>query len=394
MIIKNIKLLNWKNFQYCDVNLSERCFITGANASGKSNLIDAVRFLRDICKQSGGLQSAVSERGGITKIRSLTAQTSTNVAITVELGNPNQKENIWRYHVDFSHSGDDIIKNQVKINAEEVYSIKDSRFVLKRDSNSENEDAETLKFTHLEQPAANRNFSELQTFFQEIEYLNLIPQMVRESTTGISNSFCRDDYYGRYFLERLSKMNEDTRNSYFRKINDCLNVAVPQFEKLNFVKDKNGNPHLEAHYKHWRNKDSKQQETQFSDGTLRLIGFLFALAGNNGIILFEEPEINLHPGVIAQIPEFISTIQRTKKVRENSQILITTHSYDMLANAGISSDEVLLLRYTQNGTEIIQVSEIPEIKAIVDAGLNMADAVLPFTKPENIENLSQFATFF
>ena len=50
MIIQKLILHNWKNFQNVEVSLSERCFIIGANAAGKSNLIDALRFLRDIAK--------------------------------------------------------------------------------------------------------------------------------------------------------------------------------------------------------------------------------------------------------------------------------------------------------------------------------------------------------
>lgn len=50
MIIHSIELHNWKNFQQCSVNLTERCFIVGANATGKSNFLDAIRFLRDIVK--------------------------------------------------------------------------------------------------------------------------------------------------------------------------------------------------------------------------------------------------------------------------------------------------------------------------------------------------------
>ena len=79
MIIQKLILHNWKNFQNVEVSLSERCFIIGANAAGKSNLIDALRFLRDIAKQSGGLQTAVEDRGGVTKIRCLAARTSTNI---------------------------------------------------------------------------------------------------------------------------------------------------------------------------------------------------------------------------------------------------------------------------------------------------------------------------
>ena len=102
-----------------------------------------------------------------------------------------------------------------------------------------------------------------------------------------------------------------------------------------------GVPHLEAKYMHWRAKGSKQQEAQFSDGTLRLIGFLFALIDSKGVILLEEPEINLHSGIIVQLPEFIAKIQRMKKAAR--QIIITTHSYDILSDPGISPEEVLLL---------------------------------------------------
>jgi predicted ATPase len=154
-----------------------------------------------------------------------------------------------------------------------------------------------------------------------------------------------------------------------------------------------GIPHLEARYVHWRAKGSKQQELQFSDGTLRLIGFLFALLDNHGVILLEEPEINLHSGIISQIPEFISKIQSSKKSKSDSQILITTHSYDILSDFGISTDEVLLLKNTQEGTTIQKVSDIADIKPIVDAGLSMADAVFHYTKPEEIEKLSLLSLF-
>ena len=47
MIISKIELFNWKNFHRCEVGVQERCFVVGANAAGKSNFIDALRFLRD-----------------------------------------------------------------------------------------------------------------------------------------------------------------------------------------------------------------------------------------------------------------------------------------------------------------------------------------------------------
>lgn len=391
MIVKRIQLHNWKNFQNCDVRLSGRTFIIGANASGKSNFIDALRFLRDISKQAGGLQYAVEERGGITKIRCLAARTSTDVRISVELGEADSEDPTWIYELGFSHSGGGIMKNQVKINEEKVYSGEQQKYILVRDKSSKSEDDETLKYTYLEQVSMNREFRAIQMFFQTIEYLNIVPQLVRESASTIQ-SRTKEDYYGRNFLERLANKNEKVRASYFKKINQFLKIAVPQLSELGFKPDKMGIPHLEARYEHWRAKGSKQQEEQFSDGTIRLIGFLFCLIDCNGLVLLEEPEINLHLGIISQLPEFIASIQRSKK--QSLQVIITTHSYEMLANPGISTDEVLLLQGSKEGTTVQRASDLNFVKDIVNAGFSVAEAVLPQTEPKNIKEISQLSLDF
>src|SRR5579864_8991403 len=94
MIISRLVLKNWRNFQSIDVQLTDRVFIIGPNASGKSNLLDALRFLRDITKPGGGLQHAIAQRGGISKIRCLAARKEPDVEIEVELsenGSPGYK---------------------------------------------------------------------------------------------------------------------------------------------------------------------------------------------------------------------------------------------------------------------------------------------------------------
>ena len=385
MIISKIELFNWKNFHRCEVGVQERCFVVGANAAGKSNFIDALRFLRDVAKQGGGLQTAVRVRGGITKIRCLAAREQSNVKLAIELSESDSRELCWHYELNFKHTGGGIRENQVKIVSEKVFSGREQRYVLDRSAETLGEDEETLKYTYLEQPNANKDFRVIQQFLQNVEYLNVVPQMVRESASS-SYSGDKEDYYGRNFLKRLALLNDNTRRSYFRKINEFLKLAVPQLEELSFVKDEIGVPHLEARYVHWRTRGSKQQEMQFSDGTLRLIGFLFALIDSNGVLLLEEPEINLHPGIVAQFPEFIAKIQRVKK--GGRQVFITTHCFDVLSNEGIAPEEVLLLTNSPEGTEVEVLSNVEKAKNILAAGFSMADVVMPLTKPWSIESMS------
>jgi len=383
LYISKLRLFNWKNFHECELDLTKRCFIIGANASGKSNLLDALRFLRDIAKQGGGLQSAVEQRGGVTKIRCLAARQRTDISIETELRDIETDELCWTYGLKIKNVGGGIMKNYAAVLEEKVFSQKDGKYVVNRTEWTGNEDSDTLKYTHLEQTTANKDFRVIRDTFADIEYLNVVPQLVRESGSAVLTTG-KEDYYGRNFLNRLSKLPERTRKSYLRKINDVLRIVVPQMDELSFVRDEMGVPHIEARYKHWRDKGSKQNETAFSDGTLRLIGFLFAMLDGNGIILLEEPEINLNSGVVEQLPEFIARMQRNKK----RQVLVTTHSYDMLSSVGIGTAEVAVLETSPEGTKVSSLSEIPSLQAAVDAGFSIADAAIPAIKPSTANEMN------
>lgn len=86
MRFTRLRLENWRNFLTVDVQLQRRVFLVGPNASGKSNVLDALRFLRDIADpQGGGFMAAVTKRGGVSQIRSLHARRNPNVVVDVTL---------------------------------------------------------------------------------------------------------------------------------------------------------------------------------------------------------------------------------------------------------------------------------------------------------------------
>ena len=100
MIITRLKLTNWRYFTDVDVPMRDRAFIIGPNASGKSNLLDAIRFLRDVAKrEGGGLQAAVRNRGGVPQIRSLSAHSGGGVGIEVHLSHDADELVEWVYRL-------------------------------------------------------------------------------------------------------------------------------------------------------------------------------------------------------------------------------------------------------------------------------------------------------
>lgn len=380
MIISRIKLKNWKNFKEIDVPLQSRTFMVGPNASGKSNLLDVFRFLRDIAKPGGGLQNAVLERGGVSKIRCLAAWTYPDVEVEIHLSEYDSDVVLWKYAVG--------IKQEVRGNRlpfltyEKVW--KNDRLILNRPDNDDKKDEERLTQTHLEQINANKKFREITRFFESTIYLHLLPQLLKhpQSFTGPD---LLGDPFGKGFLERISKVNEKTRNAWLKKIETALKIAVPQFNKFEY-KEESGRPHLEAVYNHWRPKAGKQREDQFSDGTLRLIGLLWSLQEGDSLLLLEEPELSLNSAIITKIPALIYKLQKPKK----RQTLISTHSMDLLSDKGISLDEILLLSPSAEGTIVNTASSIPEIKAMLEGGMSPAQAILPRTKPKDINQLTLF----
>ena len=93
---QSVRLKNWKNFVSADVALSERVFLVGPNASGKSNFLDALRFLRDLASSGGGFQQATTRRGGVKAIRCLAARRYPDIEIDAAIVIDNDPKP-WRY---------------------------------------------------------------------------------------------------------------------------------------------------------------------------------------------------------------------------------------------------------------------------------------------------------
>jgi predicted ATPase len=134
----------------------------------------------------------------------------------------------------------------------------------------------------------------------------------------------RQDPFGGDFLEEVARTPEKTRAARLRRIRDALRVAVPQLKELELDRDVRGTPHLRGKYEHWRPQGAWQNEAQFSDGTLRLLGLLWAALDGSGALLMEEPEQSLHPEVVRFLPQMFARIQR----KSGRQVLLSTHSTD------------------------------------------------------------------
>lgn len=376
MFISRLKLKNWRNFRSGEIkSLPDSVYILGPNASGKSNFLDIVRFLRDVSKsRGGGIQDAIERRGGVKKIRCLHARQDTEILVEADIAN-DDGELVWKYVLGFNipPSG----KREPQITKERVTRIlgdKQSRVVVNRPNSADKKDEILLRETHIEQISTNGEFRELAEFFADATYVHLVPQLLKFGDQ-MGGQVMEDDPFGQEFMLRIARTQKRSRDTRLKRIETALRTIVPHLEDLQFVQDDvSGQPHLEIRFKHHRPKGAKQREDQFSDGTLRIMSILWLLQERSeSPLLLEEPELSLNEEIVAQLPRIMASVK--SKSRSGRQFFITTHSHALLSNAGIDPNGIVVLTPSDDGSSLRNVSE-SEMLAL-KAGLSPAEAVLP-----------------
>jgi predicted ATPase len=375
----HLRLENWRNFSRVEVDLQSRVFLVGPNASGKSNLLDVFRFLGDLTSVGGGLQAAVLKkpRGNLSSLRCLAARNPSDVVIMVRVGD-DARPGLWEYELRLGQDK----RHRPKVERERV--LRDGKVLLERPNPADHKDPELLGQTHLEQLTANVEFRPLGAFFSGVRYLHLVPQLVRDPDRSVGR---HNDPFGGDFIEQIARTPEKKRKAWLGRITKALRVAVPQLKQLILWPDKVGTPHLRGKYEHWRPQGAWQTEDQLSDGTLRLLGLLWVMLDGDGPLLLEEPELSLHPEVVRYLPQMFARIQRHGR----RQVLLSTHSADLLHDEGIGLDEVLLLLPEKEGTAVRPARDIREVATLLRNGSTLGEAVIPLTRPRNTSQLTLFA---
>ena len=406
MRLTKIELGNWKNFVQAEARLARRVFIIGGNGVGKSNLLDAFRFLHDIAKPvGGGLQNALVQRGGMGAIRSLDARIDPTVKICVEAGDEASAPPRWRYELTLKQESAGGLPRRTLVEREMVF--ENGKEALARPTAEDKDDAERLEQTALEQTSFNKKFRKLAEFFQSFRYMHMVPQLVRHASE-FRGRVLPDDPFGQALMDSIAQVQAKSRKSRLTSIGKELSRIMPQMDPvIEFKRDEiSGAPHLQVRHKGWRMHSVRQNEKQLSDGALRLIGLLWTLLEGRDVVMLEEPEISFNEGLVKELPGlFARTILSRKKGISDSQVILTTHSAALLEDRGIQGSEVLLLTQgdyspvnslpvgdqlrvrSKHGTGIFRVDDSPSMMAEIDAGNSVGDVALGYGHTHGIFNL-------
>jgi len=103
--------------------------------------------------------------------------------------------------------------------------------ILYRRGDKDKDDVEKGTQTHLQQIEANVKFRPIARFLESIEYLHLVPQLIR-FPRAFTGPGLPGDPFGQGFLDAVARTPKKARVSRLRLIEKALQKAVPWLQEF------------------------------------------------------------------------------------------------------------------------------------------------------------------
>ena len=350
-LITRLALRNYKSIAACDVPLGPLTFLVGPNGSGKSNFLDSLRFVRDSLRST--LDHSIRDRGGINEVRRRSTGHPNHFAVRLEFELGDSRGS-FAFEIGAKAGGGYIVKR------EECHLISDTEHG-RGSSYFEVAEGSVTRSTLDNPPSAAKDrlylvnvsgipqFRPLYDALSQMGFYNLNPAEIRKLQTPDQGELLGRE--GKNLasvlahLEKVSPQDKERIQEYISQvvpgIEGVERRTVGPMETLEFRQTVRGAQHP------WRFLASNM-----SDGTLRALGILVALFQNPSVnsrrhlVGIEEPELALHPAAAGVLRDAL------RDAAEHSQVLVTSHSPDLLDDRGITDESILAVVSERSETKV------------------------------------------
>ena len=353
--ITRVVLKNYKSIAACDVRLGPLTFLVGRNGSGKSNFLDAMRFVADALNSSLG--HAIRDRGGINDVCRRSRGHPNHFSIRLEFvvlpegftghyAFQIRKRPPGGYEVQTEECS---VQNKSCLTSEAYFRVESGTVT---DTSVEVAPAAAPDRFYLVNASGLPEFRPVYDVFSRMGFYNFNPDKIRDlQYPDPGDMLFRDGSNITSIFNQLSPTVKQDIEEYLAIIvRGVRGVEIEKFggkETLGFRQNVVGDKHP------WR-----FLANNMSDGTLRLLAILVALfQGNHGtqkqvsLVGIEEPEIAIYPAMVgALLDEFRHTAHKI-------QVIITTHSPDLLEDKHLDVDSILAVESDDGNTVIAPVDE-------------------------------------
>ena len=366
-LIKKLRLKNFLSYgsEGQEITLEPLNVLIGPNASGKSNVIEALRLLQATSKD---LADAIRKGGGVQewlwKGREIYSTAEIEVVVAYLTGSAP-----LRYRLCFTSTGqrfeiiDEVIGNEPEIGeSPEVVLFYQYKDALIMRNVTQTEAPPGMPVGRIIGPLRREELNADQSILSQRKDIDIYPEI-----TYLGNQFANIRLYtdwnlGRYAAPRMPQKTDDPDDFLLEDASNLgliLNnlqhrtktrgLLIEKFRKFYDTADdittkvQGGTIQVFIHEK---GLHRPIPAARLSDGTLRYLCLLTILCHPTPppLVCIEEPELGLHPDILPTIAELlIEAAQRT-------QLVITTHSDTLVSALTEIPETVLVCEQDETGT--------------------------------------------
>lgn len=355
--LKRVVLKNYKSIGACDVQLGSLMFLVGANGAGKSNFLDALRFVADALRTS--LDHALRDRGGIKEVRRRSGGHPTHFAMRFDFALGAGTSGHYSFRVGARPQGGYEVQNEECVVLTPDVLAPAAHFNVRSgevtSTSAQVAPAAAIDRLYLVNASGLSEFRLVYEAFSHMGFYNLNPDRIRDlQAPDAGELLARDGSNLASVLGQLATNNAAIK----QRIEEYLAKVVPGVHGVD-VKTIGPKETLEFRQAVTGSLDPWHfLAANMSDGTLRALGVLVALFQSiNGkatrvpLVGIEEPEVALHPAAAGVLLDSLRDASR------NTQIIVTSHSPDLLDDENINTESILAVVAEQGTTKIGPLDE-------------------------------------
>jgi len=357
VLVQAVTLRNYKSIAQCRVDLHPLTMLVGPNGAGKSNFLDSLRLVAESLRTS--LEHALRERGGIKEVRRISRGHPTHFGIRLDLILPDNTPAWYGFEVGALPNGVFRVRHEechvfasTSGGIESFFAVENGTL---RNSSPDMRSKVEPDRLYLTVVSALSEFRALYDALSRMGFYNLNPDKIRDlQAPDAGELLARDGSNISSVLNRLS----GTDSATVQRIAKYLAAVVPGVES---VESKHLGPKETLEFRQQIAGDPSPwrfMASSMSDGTLRVLGVLVAAfqasVGNHRpipLVGIEEPELAVHPGAATALLEALL------EASHRTQIVLTTHSPDLLDEKNLPADSILSVTSQQGETLVASVDD-------------------------------------
>jgi predicted ATPase len=344
--------------------LTDLNLFIGTNASGKSTILDALRFLQEAV-QDRDFVRPVTARGGIVHL-AWKGESAHKIDLKIELDHQDSK---YEWSIQLARTG-----HECEGHREDLYQIQTGspplHLLQVRSGTGWWWSSEKSEQVSLAQPATacalanaapNTAFRPraVADFVSRWGFFDPSPFLLRRGWSGLDPN--RFDPFGRNLAERLFALNQVSPDTFERIVAATQSVlGLPTKLELRESRDSESPAYF---VQHEPGLQFSVHQIGASSGTLRMLALMTALLGeaDRNLIALEEPENYVHPTALASFAEFLL------RARDQVQILVTTHS-PLLLDFLNDPEAVCVVRHMgDDGTRVLREAYPDAVRQALEA---------------------------